>query len=86
MWYVLDAARDAKLVYGFYHDISREMLKKSLETGTVEKYLQKIKVQKDDLFYIEAGTVHAIMTVLISPTGCMITTGLTKTAGPESCT
>lgn len=60
MWYVLDAAGDAKLVYGFYHDISREMLKKSLETGTVEKYLQKIKVQKDDLFYIEAGTVHAI--------------------------
>ena len=60
MWYVLDAAKDAKLVYGFYHDISREKLKKSLETGTVEKYLQKINVQKDDLFYIEAGTVHAI--------------------------
>lgn len=60
MWYVLDAAKDAKLVYGFYHDISREKLKKSLEEGTVERYLQKIKVQKDDLFYIEPGTVHAI--------------------------
>lgn len=60
MWYVLDAARDAKLVYGFYHDISREKLKKSLEDGTVERYLQKVKVQKDDLFYIEPGTVHAI--------------------------
>ena len=60
MWYVLDAARDAKLVYGFYHDISREKLKESLEKGTVEKYLQKVRVQKDDLFYIEAGTVHAI--------------------------
>ena len=33
MWYVLDAAKDAKLVYGFYHDISREKLKKSLEDG-----------------------------------------------------
>lgn len=60
MWYVLDAARDAKLVYGFYHDISREKLKKSLEDGRVERYLQKVKVQKDDLFYIEPGTVHAI--------------------------
>lgn len=60
MWYVLDAAKDAKLVYGFYHDISREKLKKSLENGTVERYLQKVKVQKDDLFYIEPGTVHAI--------------------------
>ncbi len=60
MWYVLDAAKDAKLVYGFYHDISRKKLKKSLEDGNVERYLQKVKVQKDDLFYIEPGTVHAI--------------------------
>lgn len=60
MWYVLDASKDAKLVYGFYHDMSREKLKESLENGTVERYLQKVKVQKDDLFYIEPGTVHAI--------------------------
>lgn len=60
MWYVLDAARDARLVYGFHHDISYETLKKSLEEGTVERYLQKIRVRKDDLFYIEPGTVHAI--------------------------
>ncbi len=60
MWYVLDATKDARLVYGFYHDISKEKLKKSLEEGTVERYLQRVKVKKDDLFYIEAGTVHAI--------------------------
>lgn len=60
MWYVLDATKDARLVYGFYHDLSKEKLKKSLENGTVERYLQKVKVKKDDLFYIEAGTVHAI--------------------------
>jgi mannose-6-phosphate isomerase len=28
--------------------------------GTVEKYLQKVPIKKDDLFYIEAGTIHAI--------------------------
>lgn len=60
MWYVMDAAKDARLVYGFYHDMDRETLRKSLETGTVEKYLQKIPIQKDDVFYIEAGMVHAI--------------------------
>lgn len=60
MWYVLDAAKDAQLIYGFYHDISKERLKRSLEDGTVERYLQRVKVKKDDLFYIEAGTVHAI--------------------------
>ena len=60
MWYVLDAAKDAKLVYGFYHDMDKEKLRSSLEHGTVEKYLQKVKVHKDDVFFIESGTVHAI--------------------------
>lgn len=60
MWYVLDAAKDAKLVYGFYHDMDKEKLRCSLEQGTVEKYLQKVKVHKDDVFFIESGTVHAI--------------------------
>lgn len=60
MWYVLDAAKDAKLIYGFYHDMKKETLQKSLEAGTVEKYLQKVPVKKDDVFYVEAGTVHGI--------------------------
>ena len=60
MWYVLDALKESKLIYGFYHDIERDTLKKSLENGTVEKYLQKVDVHKDDVFFIEAGTVHAI--------------------------
>lgn len=60
MWYVLDAAEDAKVVYGFYHDMDREKLRESIENGTVEKYLQKVPVKKDDVFFIEAGKVHAI--------------------------
>lgn len=60
MWYVMDAAPDAQLVYGFNHDITKEQLRRSLKDGTVEKYLQKVKIQKDDVFFIEAGTVHAI--------------------------
>ena len=60
MWYVLDAARDAQLVYGFHHDMDRETLRRSLLSGTVEKYLQKVPVKKNDVFYIPAGQVHAI--------------------------
>lgn len=60
MWYVLDAAPDAKLVYGFHRDMDGEILRKSLETGTVEKYLRKVPIRKDDVFFIEAGKVHAI--------------------------
>lgn len=60
MWYVLDASRDAQLVYGFSHDIDRAALEKSLLDGTVEKYLQKVPVHSDDIFFIKPGTVHAI--------------------------
>lgn len=60
MWYVLDAAPGAHLIYGFNRDMDETLLRRSLETSTLDKYLQKIPVQKDDVFYIEAGTVHAI--------------------------
>lgn len=60
MWYVMDATKDARLIYGLSHDTNREVLRKSIEQGTVEKYLQKVPIKKDDVFYIEAGTIHAI--------------------------
>lgn len=60
MWYVLDAEKDSRLIYGFYHDMDKETLRRSLENGTVEKYLQKVPVKKDDVFYVKAGQVHGI--------------------------
>lgn len=60
MWYVLDAEKDAKLIYGMHHTVNGEDVKQSIADGTIEKYLQKIPVRKDDVFYVEAGTVHAI--------------------------
>ncbi|MBQ4536043.1 MAG: class I mannose-6-phosphate isomerase [Lachnospiraceae bacterium] len=60
MWYVLDAAEGTELIYGFRNDITEETLKESLESHTIEKYVQKVKVSKDDVFFVEAGIVHAI--------------------------
>ena len=60
MWYVLDAAKDAKLVYGLRHDTDAEALRESIENGTVEKHLQTVPIAKNDVFFIEAGTIHAI--------------------------
>lgn len=60
VWYVLDATEDATLVYGLHHNASKEEIRKSIEDGTLEKYLQKVNVKKDDLFFIESGTIHAI--------------------------
>lgn len=60
MWYVLHADMGAELVYGFRHDISKAEVRKSIKNGSIEQHLQYVPVQKDDVFMIEAGTVHAI--------------------------
>lgn len=60
MWYVLDATKDASLVYGLSHTQKESLIRKVIKDGTVEKYLQKVPVKKDDVFFIEAGTIHAI--------------------------
>lgn len=60
MWYVLDATADAHLVYGFRHDVNAEIIRNSICEGNLLKHLQRVPVKKDDLFFIESGTVHAI--------------------------
>lgn len=60
MWYVLDASPQAKLIYGLNNNVSKDQMIDALANGTVEKYLQKVPVNKDDLFFIKAGTIHAI--------------------------
>lgn len=60
MWYVLKADKDAELIYGFYRDMDSDAVRQSVKDGTIEKYLQKVKVRQDDVFYIPAGTVHGI--------------------------
>lgn len=60
MWYVLDAAEHSRLVYGFNRDIDVDTLHKSLTERTIEKYLQYVPIEKDDVFFIKPGQVHAI--------------------------
>lgn len=66
MWYVVEASKDAQLIYGFLHDMKKENVRESLKNKTIEKYLQKIPVKKGDVFFIPAGQVHAI------GAGCLI--------------
>lgn len=60
MWYVLDATKDAEIVYGLVDKIEKPALRKSIEEGTINKYLQKVRVKKNDVFLVEPGTIHAI--------------------------
>ena len=60
MWYVLDAAPGAELIYGLKQDVSREELEEALRSGEADRYLRHIPIEKDDVFYIPAGTIHAL--------------------------
>ena len=60
LWYILDAEKDTRIVYGLRRKITKETLKEAAENGTIEKYLQKVPVKKDQVFFVEAGTIHAV--------------------------
>lgn len=60
MWYVLAARKGASLVYGFNQNMDRERVQNALADGTIEKYLNRVPVRENDVFFVEAGTVHAI--------------------------
>jgi mannose-6-phosphate isomerase len=60
MWYVLEADDRASLVWGFEHKVTKNLLKKNIEQGSLSKDLHYVPVHKGDVFLIKAGTVHAI--------------------------
>lgn len=66
MWYVVEAAKNAKLIYGFRTDITKEKVKQALDEENLEHYLLSVPVKKGDVFFIPAGQVHAICS------GCLI--------------
>lgn len=59
-WYILDCDEGAQLIYGFNKEITREEFRKSIENNTFLDYVNKVNVKKGDVFFINAGTLHAI--------------------------
>lgn len=59
-WYILDCEEGAELIYGFNRAISSEEFKEKIADNTFLETVNKVKVKKGDLFFIEAGTLHAI--------------------------
>lgn len=60
MWYVLDAKPGASLICGFAHDVTESQLRAAVHDGELAKQLQRVDVHKGDVFFIPAGTIHAI--------------------------
>lgn len=59
-WYILDCDEGAELIYGFKQKITQEEFKQRIADNTFLEVVNKVKVHKGDLFFIEAGTLHAI--------------------------
>ena len=61
-WVILDCEPGAQLVYGIREGVTREALRAACEQGgqAVEDCLRFVDVKPGDVFYIPAGTVHAI--------------------------
>lgn len=60
MWYVLDAAPGAEIIYGFQKDTSKEEVMKALKDGKLEALLRRVPIAKNQVFYVSPGTIHGI--------------------------
>ena len=60
MWYVVEADNGAKMTCGMKQDALKEELEKAIKNNTVEALLNTVPSKKGDVFFVEAGTVHAI--------------------------
>lgn len=59
-WYVLDAEPGARLISGLTGDLTPDLLRRAIEGGTLERYLNHVDVQTGDAIFTPAGQVHAI--------------------------
>ncbi len=60
MWYVIGADKDASLMIGFNRDTTRDEYLEYLGSQRLHELMNVEKVQKGDVFYIPAGTLHAV--------------------------
>jgi len=60
MWYVVDADKGSKIYCGIKDDVTKEDIKCAIEDNTLESKLCVFDSKKGDVFFVEAGTVHAI--------------------------
>ena len=60
MWYIVDCEPGAQLIYGFKHGITQAEFRNRIEGNTLTEVVNFVPVHKGDVFFIPAGTLHAI--------------------------
>ncbi|MBR7142647.1 MAG: class I mannose-6-phosphate isomerase [Clostridia bacterium] len=59
-WWVVEAEEGATLVYGLKRPVQGEELRRAAEEGSMEELLNQVPAREGEVFFIPAGTVHAI--------------------------
>jgi mannose-6-phosphate isomerase len=59
VWYVVEAFEGANLVVGT-RECTTEQFKNAIETGEFDEFMNKVPVQKGDVYFVKSGLVHAI--------------------------
>ena len=60
MWVVVDAREGASLIYGVNRTLTREEFASRIQNNTLLEVCSYVPVHPGDVFFIEAGTLHAI--------------------------
>lgn len=60
MWYIVDCDPGAALYFGVNRSVTQEEFCRRIEDNTVGEVLNRVEVHPGDVFFIEAGTIHAI--------------------------
>lgn len=60
MWYIIEAEKGAKLVYGLKDGIDRDALAAAVKNGKTDDALKYVEVKAGETYFIPAGMVHAI--------------------------
>ena len=60
MWYAVDCEKGAQLIYGLNREVEKEEFEERIKDNTLSEICNFVPVNKGDVFFIEAGTLHAI--------------------------
>ena len=60
MWYIVEAAPDAKIVYGLADGISCEDFASAVRAGEISSAMKYVPVKAGECYFIPAGMLHAI--------------------------
>lgn len=60
MWYIVDCEEGAKLIYGFTRQLDKKEFEMHIRNNTLDDVMNYVPVKKGDVFFIAAGTLHAI--------------------------